>query len=240
MERSQVDTHLVSIIIAVKNSAAYLASCLESVAAQTFTDYEIVVVDGRSTDATEAIARSYARVRFFQQIGNGFADAWNCGLREARGEYIAFIDSDDWWTPNKLAGQFAMLQSDPSLEGVIGKVRFFLEPGELPPRGFRAKVLDRDHVAHMPGVLMARRRLFEHIGDWGEGWVVANDIDWFLKLKDSRLPIGILDEVVLHKRVHSRNFSYATAENPVYPQEVLRLLRDSILRKRANKVASGG
>jgi glycosyltransferase involved in cell wall biosynthesis len=235
-----VETLLVSIVVAVKNSAAYLTQCLESVAAQTLTDYEIIVVDGHSTDATEVIARSYARVRFIQQSGSGFADAWNCGLREARGEYFAFIDSDDRWTPNKLTDQIAMLQSDPRLEAVIGKVRFFLEPGETPPIGFRAKVLDRDHVAQMPGTLLARRRLFEHIGDWGENWMVANDLDWFLKLKDSGLPIGLLDEVVLHKRVHSRNFSYVTAENPIYPKEILRLLRDSILRKRANKGAPGG
>ena len=143
-----METSLVSIVIAVKNSSAYLADCLDSVAAQTFTNYEIIVVDGHSTDETESIARSYAKVRFFQQSGSGFADAWNCGLREARGEYLAFIDSDDRWTPNKLADQLAMLRSDPRLEGVIGKVRFFLEPGETPPRGFRAKVLDRDHVAH--------------------------------------------------------------------------------------------
>jgi len=232
-----VETSLVSIVIAVKNSSAYLADCLDSVAAQTFTDYEIIVVDGHSTDETESIARSYAKVRFFQQSGSGFADAWNCGLREARGEYLAFIDSDDRWTPNKLADQLAMLRSDPRLEGVIGKVRFFLQPGETPPRGFRAKVLDRDHVAHMPGTLFARRRLFESIGDWGEGWAVANDLDWFLKVKDRGLPIGVLDEVVLHKRVHSRNFSYVSAEDPAYPKEILRLLRNSILRKRANKIA---
>jgi len=232
-----VELPQISVIIAVRNAAAYLTECLESVAAQTFADYEIIMVDGHSTDATEAIARSYAKVRFLQQSGRGFADAWNCGLREARAEYIAFIDSDDRWTANKLAGQIAILKSDDGLEAVIGKVRFFLEPGEIPPRGFRDKVLGRDHIAQMPGTLLARRRLFERIGDWGDGWAVANDVDWFLKVKDSGLPIGMLDEVVLHKRVHSRNFSYVSAENPAYPKEILRLLHNSILRKRAIKVA---
>ena len=131
MERSRLEPPCVSVIIAVKMAAVYLVDCLESVAAQTFTDYEIIVVDGRSTDATEAIARSYAKVRFFQQTGQGFADAWNFGLRKARGDYITFIDSDDRWTPNKLAGQLAMLQGTPGLEAVIGKVRFFLKPGRF-------------------------------------------------------------------------------------------------------------
>lgn len=232
-------TSLVSVVIAVKNSAAYLADCLDSVAAQTFKDIEIVIVDGHSSDSTEMIARSYPGVRFLQQTGKGFADAWNCGVRESQGEFLAFIDSDDRWAPHKLGGQLAMLQIDPDLEGVIGKVRFFLEPGEIPPRGFKYKVLARDYVAHMPGALLARRTLFERLGDWGEGWVVANDIDWFLRLKDSGAAIGTLDEVVLHKRVHSTNFSYVSAKDQVYPTEILRLLRLSILRKRAVKKTDG-
>jgi glycosyltransferase involved in cell wall biosynthesis len=230
----------VSVIIAVKNSARYLPECLGSVMAQTFTDLEIVVVDGHSSDATEAIARSYAKVRFSQQTGKGFADAWNCGLREARGEFFAFVDSDDAWLPEKLARQVALLQTGPRLEGVVGKVRFVLEPGETPPRGFRAKVLGRDHLTHMPGVLLARRRLFERMGDWGEGWTIANDIEWFVRLRDTGLPIGAVDEVVLRKRVHGANLSYTTAEDPIYPKEVLQILHASILRKRAAALASAG
>jgi glycosyltransferase involved in cell wall biosynthesis len=222
----------VSVIIAVKNAEKYLRECLDSVSGQTFDSYEILVIDGRSTDGTEAIARSYNRVTFFQQDGVGFADAWNCGLRKARGEFMTFIDSDDIWTPHKLERQVALLRNDPRLEGVIGKVRFVPEPGKNPPRGFHERVFARDHTAYMPGVLMARRRLFDYLGDWGEGWVVANDIDWFLKLKDSGLPIGIVEEVLLQKRIHNTNFSSIMAANSIYPREILRLLRSSILRKR--------
>src|SRR4029077_713125 len=133
-QRSEMTLPLVSVIIAVKNSARYLADCLDSVAVQTFTNYEIIVVDGWSTDNTEAIARSYEKVRFFQQQGTGFADGWNSGMRHARGEYFAFIDSDDRWVPNKLADQVAVLQNNSEIEAVIGKVRFFVEPGETPTR----------------------------------------------------------------------------------------------------------
>lgn len=223
----------VSVIIAVKNSARYLPECLDSVAAQTFDDYQVLVVDGGSTDATESIARSYDKVSFFQQSGTGFGDAWNCGLARARSEFLTFIDSDDVWMPRKLALQIAILQSDQLLEGVIGKVRFMLEPDQDSSHGFRDIVFAQDHIAYMPGVLMARRRLFDRLGDWGEGWVVANDINWFLKLKDSGLPIGVIDDVLLNKRVHSSNFSSMAAESPVYRQEILRLLHSSIQRKRA-------
>ena len=223
----------VSVVIAVKNAERYLAECLDSVAAQTFQDYEILVVDGHSTDRTEAIARSYPKVCFLQQDGTGFQNGWNSGIRAAKGRYIAFVDSDDRWTPIKLEAQVAMLDADPALEAVIGTMRFFMEPGETPPPGFRDRVLGQDHVAQMPGVLMARSRLFEKIGLWGEDWQIASDIDWFLKLKDSGLPVGVVPELLLHKRVHSRNLSYVTASDRIYPTEVLRLLHESIERKRA-------
>jgi glycosyltransferase involved in cell wall biosynthesis len=223
----------VSVIIAVKNSARYLKQCLDSVAAQTFDCCEVLVVDGSSTDATEAIARSYAKVSFFQQSGIGFANAWNCGLRRARAEFVAFIDSDDVWTPDKLARQVDLLRNDTNLEAVIGKVRFVLEPGEIPPRGFRPEILGRDHIAQMPGLLLARRRLFEQIGYWLEGWVTANDLDWFFKLKDSGLPVGIVDDVLLYKRVHSRNISLVGAVGAAYRQELLQALHWSIIRKRS-------
>lgn len=223
---------VVSVIIAVKNSERYLAQCLDSVAAQTFNDYEVLVVDGKSTDTTESVARSYDKVLFFQQDSEGFANAWNCGVQRARGEFISFIDSDDVWVPHKLERQSDLLTADLNLLAVIGKVMFFCEPGEVPPPGFRDKVLGRPHLAHMPGVLMARRALFDRVGNWIEDWTIASDIDWFLKLKDSGLPIGVIDDVLLHKRVHSQNLSYVTHAGNVYPREILRLLHSSILRKR--------
>jgi glycosyltransferase involved in cell wall biosynthesis len=190
------------------------------------------VVDGTSTDATERIARSYDKVIFFQQADKGFANAWNCGVRLARGKFLSFIDSDDVWEPHKLACQSDLLASDSNLVAVIGKVLFFCEPDEVPPRSFRDKVLGRPHLAHMPGVLMARHDLFDRLGNWSEDCTVTNDIDWFLQLKDSGLTVGVIDDVLLHKRVHSQNLSYVTRPDNVYQREILRLLHASIIRKR--------
>jgi glycosyltransferase involved in cell wall biosynthesis len=228
---------LVSVVIAVRNAERYLAECLDSIVAQTWPHWEIVMVDARSTDATAAIAARYPNLRFLQQTGSGFADAWNCGVQAARGDYVAFIDSDDRWTPRKLEWQVAMLDAQPGLHCAIGKMRFFLEPGETPPAGFRDKVLGADHVAQMPGVLLARPRIFEILGPWGTGWRIASDIDWFVKLKDSGLPVGVVPELLLHKRVHGSNLSLVTASDRIYPDEVLQLLRASIQRKRAAQQA---
>ena len=91
-------------------------------------------MDAHSTDRTQEIACAYEPVRFFQQTGEGFADAWNCGIAAARGAHVAFIDSDDRWAADKLDGQHKMLIDDPELQAVIGMVQFFAEPGAaLPP-----------------------------------------------------------------------------------------------------------
>jgi glycosyltransferase involved in cell wall biosynthesis len=233
-----LSTPVVTIVIAVKNAARYLADCLDSIAGQTFQDYEILVVDGHSTDQTESIAVSYPKVRFLQQDGTGFADAWNSGIRRARGRYVAIIDSDDQWTSCKLEVQVAMLDADPDLQAVTGAMQFYLEPGETPPRGFQDKVLGvTHHATRFPGTLMARRSLFETLGLFDPDLRVTSDVDWFARLLDSGLKLGAVPEVVLRKRVHGENLSLVSATAGVYPREMVRLLRHSIERKRSAATA---
>jgi glycosyltransferase involved in cell wall biosynthesis len=222
----------ISVVIATRNAERYLAECLDSVIAQTRAPEEVVIIDAASTDDTLKIAQRYRGVRVHQQVGLGFARAWNQGVEQSLGDYVAFVDSDDRWTADKLALQGAMLDGDATMEAVIGRVRFFLQPGDAPPPGWRERLLEGDHVAQMPGVLLARRRLFDKLGMFGAEWTIASDIDWFVKLKDSGLKVGVIDKLLLEKRLHSSNLSLLTARERVYPDEMLRLLRDSIRRKR--------
>ena len=89
---------LFSVIIPTYNRAALLREALDSVFAQSFTDYEVIVVDDGSTDETAAVVASYgSRIRYFQQQNQGPGAARNLGAKYATGEYIAFLDSDDLW-----------------------------------------------------------------------------------------------------------------------------------------------
>ena len=94
----------VSVIIPLFNKAPYVARALHSVLAQTFTDFEVIVVDDGSTDDGGSVVRQFAddRVRMIKQDNGGPGAARNRGLAEAQGEYVAFLDADDCWLPTYL------------------------------------------------------------------------------------------------------------------------------------------
>src|SRR5690242_13806787 len=94
---------LISVVIPTFNRARCVANAVDSVLVQTFKDCEVIVVDDGSTDATAEVLKGYGnRVRVIQQSNRGVSAARNAGIRSARGEWIAFLDSDDIWNPDKL------------------------------------------------------------------------------------------------------------------------------------------
>ena len=103
----------VSVIIPSYNCEPFLAEAIESVFAQTYRPKEVIVVDDGSTDQTAAIARSYKEVQYIYQANQGPAIARNNGIATARGDFIAFIDHDDMWLPNKLEVQIEYLLEHP-------------------------------------------------------------------------------------------------------------------------------
>jgi teichuronic acid biosynthesis glycosyltransferase TuaG len=109
---------LVSVVTPAWNAAATLPATLASVAAQTFADWELLVADDGSTDATPALAAAWAardpRIRLLPGPHEGPAGARNRAIRAARGRFIAFLDADDRWRPEKLARQLAFMQAEAS------------------------------------------------------------------------------------------------------------------------------
>ena len=104
-------TPAVSVIIASRNYGRYLAGAIESVLAQTFADWEIVVIDDGSTDDTPEVVKPFLadrRVRYHRTDGLGQSRAKNLGILQARGPLIAFLDGDDEWLPTKLERQLTL------------------------------------------------------------------------------------------------------------------------------------
>ena len=124
---------LVSIISPFLNGEIFLAEAIESVLRQTLGNWELLLVDDGSTDASTAISKDFAaqypgRVRYFEHPGHanfGISASRNLGIRHARGKYIAFIDADDVWRPSKLAEQASILEENPDLGLVCGAVNYW-------------------------------------------------------------------------------------------------------------------
>jgi glycosyltransferase involved in cell wall biosynthesis len=109
-----MNSPVISCIVPVFNAERYLRETLDSVMGQTYRPLEIIVADDGSTDATASVVAAYGdRVRYLLQPNGGPAAARNLGLRAVSGEFVAFIDQDDLWNPEKLARQMARFQAHP-------------------------------------------------------------------------------------------------------------------------------
>jgi glycosyltransferase involved in cell wall biosynthesis len=219
----------VSVIVIVKNGERFLAEALHSIQRQTLPPLEILVVDGGSTDRTAEIARSFAGARYLRQPDSGISNAYNFGIAQAQGELLAFLSHDDLWTPDKLAVQAGYLLAHPVCQYVVSRIRSFLEPGETPLAGFRRELLDETPVAYIMETLLARRGLFEVVGLHDPGLPTAGDVDWYARVFDADVVGHVCEQVLVHKRVHSRNTSLTDTSNNT---QLLHALRRSALRKR--------
>ncbi len=225
---------LVSVIIPVYNGDRYLAEAIESVVQQTYQPIEIILVDDGSTDNSANIARSYKQVRYIYQSNQGVAVARNVGISQARGEFIALLDQDDRWTPNKLSVQIKYLLEHQNIGYTLAKMRVFLEPGTEKPSWLKAEYLSEDIPGYIVGSLVIRKSVLEKVGEFNLHYKFGNDSDWFFRANDAGIPMTILPETLLYKRVHGANESHKIQPMTA---EMLQLVRSSIQRKRKQNIS---
>lgn len=221
---------LVSVIIPVYNGEAFLRETLESVLAQDYPALEVLAVDDGSRDGSAAIIRSFGnKIILLTQPNAGVAAARNNGLAHARGDYIAMIDQDDLWERRKTRGQMAHLLAHPALDYVLGRQKFFLQPGTACPAWLKPEILQGDQTGYVMGAFLARRRAFERVGLMDAHYRYADDVSWFFSAKDKGVPMAHLPDVVLHKRVHGDN---ASGNIRAIHRELLAVARQSVARQR--------
>jgi glycosyltransferase involved in cell wall biosynthesis len=220
---------LVSVIIPVYNGARFLRAALESVFAQTYRAIEVIVVDDGSVDDSAAIAQSFTEVHYIQQSNQGVAAARNNGIEAAHGEFYAFLDQDDLWTREKLERQVDYLRSHPAVGYTLAQQQFFLEPGTSLPAWFRKDLLASVHTGWVLGTLVVRRNVFEQVGNFAIGYSAANDSDWFFRAKAAAIPMAVVPELLLRKRIHEANDSGRARE---ILSELLKVVKTSLDRQR--------
>ena len=185
---------LVSVIIPAFNAAGHIAGALESVFAQSFTDYEVIVANDGSADTPqlEQVMRPYiSRIVYLKQENRGPSAARNLGIRHARGEWLAFLDSDDAWLPQYLEEQLQLLRNDPGLDMVYcdailegnpalaGKTFMQICPSEGPVT-FDSVLVERTQI--ITSGTVARRRIVNAAGLFDEELRCAEDHDLWLRM----------------------------------------------------------
>jgi glycosyltransferase involved in cell wall biosynthesis len=197
---------LVSVILPVYNSEQYLAQTIESVLAQTYQPFEVIIVDDGSTDRSAAIAHSYKEVHYIYQANQGPALARNTGLANAKGEFIAFIDHDDLWLPKKLEVQVGYLIGHPHLGFTVCRIESFLDQGVRLPPGLRDIPLMREQINL--NTMVVRKTVFDRVGVFDPGYRLADDLDWVIRAKDLGISMTILPDVLMLRRIHEGNLSH--------------------------------
>lgn len=223
---------LVSCIVPVHNGERFLKEAVDSIFAQTHRPIEVIVVDDGSTDGTPEVALSYgARVKCVRQDNAGPAAARNRGVEEARGEFIAFLDSDDTWMPTKIAGQVERFASDPGLGICLCHIRNVWEP-EVAEEERRLQGHRRTQP--VPGystvALMARASVFGVVGPFDTRLGHTDDTDWFVRARAAGVKATVLPDVLVHRRMHLGNRSRRRAA--ASREEYLRLAKAALDRKR--------
>jgi glycosyltransferase involved in cell wall biosynthesis len=197
----------VSIIIPTYNRAALVQEAVASVLAQTWREFELLVVDDGSTDPTsEALAPYASRIRLLRRESRGgVSAARNTGIAAARGEWLAFLDSDDLWLPEKLAQQMAYLTSHPEQlwcqteETWVRRGVRLKQPPTHRKIGGRIFYQSLERCMVSPSAVILHRRLLEQHGGFDEILPAAEDYDLWLRLS-WRHEIGLAPEPLIIKR----------------------------------------
>lgn len=185
---------LVSVVIPAYNASVFLGQTLDSVLAQTHAELEVIVVDDGSTDATPDLLRGYGeRIRALRQANAGQAAARNRGAQVARGEFIAFLDSDDLWDADKIARQVALLARHPAALATWCDHRMIDAEGRLiaasaalnypRPSGDILRALLLGPCIITPGLVLLRRAAFEATGGFDEAPMMRGHEDYALWMR---------------------------------------------------------
>ena len=227
---------VVSVIIPTFNRWPLVGEAVESVLAQSYSDFELIVVDDGSTDETQKELEKFgSRLRFFAKAREGVAAARNFGVSRAAGRYVAFLDSDDLWRPKKLEMQTAFMERDPAVQ-ICQTEEIWLRHGvRVNPKSRHQKpsgdifVRSLELCVVSPSAVMMTKELFSRFGGFDERFPVCEDYDLWLRIAVEH-PVPLIPEALVIKRGgHADQLSRSTWAVDRYRVAALqKLLRSSL------------
>ncbi|TDU34407.1 glycosyltransferase involved in cell wall biosynthesis [Gelidibacter sediminis] len=221
------NSSLVSIIIPTFNRAKYVGEALESIIAQTYTNWECIVVDDGSTDDTAEIMSTFCvndpRIIFYKRPNDypkGVNGARNFGLHKSKGVYIAFCDDDDFWLFDKLEKQIPIFQAHPEVGLVTGNIEFVNADGVRRGRVIKQTgnhgyvfedLLFKNRLSMITPVL--RREVFEKVGLFNTDFKISEDWEYWRRVA-YYYPFYALPDVLACVRKHDANTSLIVSDTP--------------------------
>lgn len=216
-----------TVIMPCYNAAAYIEEAIASVLAQGAWVSELLVIDDASTDRSVDVVMQLAhpKIRLLRRTSNGgIALARNQGIAASSGEYLAFLDADDWWPANRIARLHVALGNR---SWCFGQIEHFYSP-ELQP--MPTKPLPPIQTGYFASAMLVRRSFFNRVGPFNPDLRVGEFIDWFDRARAMEPDPIVLNEVVLRRRIHRSNSSLTSQQ---HVHDYLKVAALAIARKRA-------
>lgn len=242
-----------SIIIPAFNAAKYIEKCIQSVLAQSYTDFEVIIIDDGSVDGTEEISRKAAEasefISAYRTPHSGAGAARNAGLKQASGEYVVFLDADDYWTNSCLLEHLHDRLMEREVDVVMFQMDKYTEDGQIlkkyrkgafPSDKKYYRLRDVYEVLVRDGQVLAsscnkcvRRSLLEEAGIAFQEGGLAEDIDWVLQLFGRVKSISFLDEI---SYAYIQHKGYSASNDTEGPEYQARMIRDWAGRLKRHEV----
>ena len=227
-----MNSQLVSVIVPVYNGERFLRESIESILNQQYKEIEIIIVDDGSTDSSSNIAKTFKTIRYIYQDNLGPAAARNTGIDVSKGEFIAFLDSDDIWFPSKLSTQIDYLNKNPDTGFVFAHRRMIVENNIDKPPWYKEHLFDNDSPVLCASALLARKNVFNQVGTYNSDFRFGENAEWLTRTKDAGIKMVVLPETLLEQRLHDKNQTYQLNQ---MRSNILKALKRSIDRKRESK-----
>ena len=219
----------ISVLIPVHNGERYLAASIQSVLDQGHAGLELLVIDNGSTDATADVARSFSSVRYFHLVDKGLSKALNHGLEQCRGAFLAFLDADDLWSPNRLAIQLEAFAGNPAVEMVFGHVEQFISPELDESAKANLSIRNRHLPGRYRGSMLIRKKSFWRVGPFEPSVDYGEFLDWYMRAVEHKIREVMLPDVVTLRRIHGANLGYTDRHRRI---EYARVLKRGLDRRR--------
>jgi len=217
----------VDVVIPIFNGAKRIVRTIECVNSQIADcDLRVIAVDDFSSDDSIELLRRLRDleieiiiIKNCKNLGNAYSR--NIGIKSSQATYIALLDQDDIWVPEKLALQLKAFSENPKLQYVVGMQEFMLDDPTKIPSWFNPKWLGVPQPGYLPSALLAKREVFQTVGLFHEDLRFGSDVAWFARARSLQVPHQLLPQVLVQKGIHDKNLS----SNPKANTDLLAAIR---------------